>query len=277
MVILAAPPLALRGLMQEISEHLAQGAIVTDTASTKVEVRRWAEEFLPEHISYVGGHPMAGKETQGVKHAAADLFKGATYCVIPSPRASEGAIKSVLGLVNILGAEPLFIDAEEHDQYAAAISHMPLVVSTALFSLVRNSPAWGDIAPMIAGGFRDVTRLASGEARMSHDILATNAEGVVHWIDRLIEELRAYRELIQSDRKSLFKRFSETQLQRDAFMLGERPQRQPTTEMPNTKDAMSSMLFGGLIASRMDRFEKEMGGSGQKRRGVIDDDEDERR
>jgi prephenate dehydrogenase len=274
LVILAAPPLALRGLMQEISEHLPEGAIVTDTASTKVEVRRWAREFLPEHVSYIGGHPMAGKETQGIKHADAELFKGATYCVIPTPRASEGAMKSILGLVNILGAEPLFIDAEEHDQYAAAISHMPLVVSTALFSLVRTSPAWADIAPMVAGGFKDVTRLASGDPRMSHDILATNADGVIHWIDRLVEELQSYRTLLQTDRKALFKRFSETQLQRDAFMLGERPERKPVMEMPNTKDAVSGMLFGGMIASRMDKFEKDMGNSSKKRRSVLDEDED---
>jgi prephenate dehydrogenase len=274
MVIIAVPPLAVGRVMQEISESLVEGAVVTDTASTKVEVRRWAREFLPEHVSYVGGHPMAGKENTGAKYAEATLFQGATYCVIPSPQASEGAVRSVLGLVSVLGAEPLFIDAEEHDQYAAAISHMPLVVSTALFSLVRNSPAWSDIAPLAAGGFRDVTRLASGDPRMDHDICATNSDAVTHWIDRLIEELRRYKGLIQSDRKGLFKAFSETQLQRDAFMLGERPTREARVELPNTKDAISGMLFGGLIASKMEKFEKEMGQSGgPKRSSVLDEDD----
>lgn len=274
MVIIATPPLAVRGVMQEISEHLRPGVVVTDTASTKGEIRRWAREFLPEHAAYVGGHPMAGKETPGVAQAEATLFKDATYCVVPSAQAHEGAIKSVLGLISILEAEPLFIDAEEHDQYAAAISHMPLVVSAALFSLARNSPAWNDIAPLAAGGFRDVSRLASGDARMSHDICATNAEGVAHWIDRMIEELLRYRSLIGSDRKALFRLFSETQLQRDAFMLGERPSRQPLVEMPSTKESMNNMLFGGLIGSRMEKFEKEMGPGGAKRRGVLDDDDD---
>ena len=273
MVIIAAPPLAVGGIMQEISEHLREGAVVTDTASTKVEVRRYAQEFLPEHVSYIGGHPMAGKETQGIKNADATLFQNTTYCVIPSAQASEGAVKSVLGLATVLGAEPLFIDAEEHDQYAAAISHMPLVLSTALFSLVRNSPAWGDIAPMAAGGFRDVTRLASGDPRMSHDICATNTEGTVHWIDRFIEELRRYRELILADRKGLFRAFSEAQLQRDAFMLGERPKRATDYELPSTRDALGGMLFGGLISSKMEKFEKEMNQPGAKRRSVLDDED----
>jgi prephenate dehydrogenase len=274
MVIIATPPLAVGGVMQEISEHLVEGAVVTDVASTKVEVRRYAQEFLPEHVSYVGGHPMAGKETPGVKNADAALFKGATYCVIPAAQASEGAVRSVLGLVNVLGAEPLFIDAEEHDQYAAAISHMPLVVSTALFSLVRNSPAWDDIAPMAAGGFRDVTRLASGDPRMSHDICATNAEGVVHWLDRFIEELQRYRQLLQSDRKALFKAYSETQLQRDAFVLGEKPKRKTEVDMPSTREQLGGMIFGGLIASRMEKFEKEMNQPGAKKRPSVLDDDD---
>lgn len=273
MVIIATPPLAVRTVMQELSDELAEGVVVTDVASTKVEIRRWAREFLPDSVSYVGGHPMAGKETAGAKNADAELFKGATYAVVPSAQASENAVKSVLGLVNILGAEPLFIDAEEHDQYAAAISHMPLIVATALFSLVRNSPAWSDIAPLAAGGFRDTTRLASGDPRMGHDIFATNAEGVVHWIDRLIDELTRYRGLIQTDRKALFKALAETQLHRDAFILGERPSRQPAIDVPSTKETMSGMLFGGMIASRIEKFDKEMGGSGPKRRRVLDDDD----
>jgi prephenate dehydrogenase len=274
MVVIATPPLSVGNVMQEISEHLVEGAVVTDTASTKVEVRRYAQEFLPEHVSFIGGHPMAGKEEQGVKNADAALFQGAAYCVIPSPQATEGAVKSVLGLVSVLGAEPLFIDAEEHDQYAAAISHMPLVVSTALFSLVRNSPAWGDIAPLAAGGFRDTTRLASGDPRMSHDICATNAEGVIHWLDRFIDELRRYREMIQTDRKALLKTYTEAQLQRDAFIAGERPRRTADYEMPSTKDAIGSMLLGNLVSSKMEKMEKEMNQSGRKKpRSVLDDEE----
>lgn len=274
MVIIAVPPLAVGGVMQEISEQLAEGAVVTDTASTKVDVRRCASEFLPEHVSFVGGHPMAGKAEQGIKNAEATLFKDATYCVIPSPQASEGAVRSVLGLAAVLGAEPLFIDAEEHDQYAAAISHMPLVVSTALFSLVRNSPAWNDIAPMAAGGFRDMTRLASGDPRMSHDICATNADGVVHWLDRLIEELQRYRGLVLGDRKALFRAFSEVQLQRDAFVLGEKPRRATDMELPSTKDAIGGMIFGGLLQSKMDKFEKDLNQPGKRKSPSVLDDDD---
>ncbi|MGI8554526.1 MAG: prephenate dehydrogenase, partial [Dehalococcoidia bacterium] len=131
MVIIATPPLAARGVLQDIAHHVGEGTIVTDTLSTKAEIMRWAHELLPAGVSYVGGHPMAGKETTGVGEADAGLFREKAYCIIPSAEASEGAVKSVLGLIGILGAEPVFIDADEHDQYVAAISHLPIVASSA--------------------------------------------------------------------------------------------------------------------------------------------------
>src|SRR3990172_3176705 len=160
-VIIATPVLAVAEVMKQIADDLAEGAVVTDTASTKAQVLQWAEKLLPSHVNFVGGHPMAGKETPGIKHAEATLFRGKAYGICPSVRASEAAVQSVVGLAQLVGAEPLFLDPEEHDQYAAAVSHLPLLISTALFALVRSSPAWRDIAPMASTGFRDLTRLAS--------------------------------------------------------------------------------------------------------------------
>lgn len=273
MVIVAVPPLAARAVFEEIGPHLLEGAIVTDTASTKASAARWAKELLPDHANFIGGHPMAGKENQGIKNAEAALFKDKTWAVIPSPTAGEGAVKSVLGLINLVGAEPLFVDAEEHDQYVAAISHLPLVMSASLFALVRNSPSWDDIAPLAATGFRDLTRLASGEPRMAHDICATNGDAIAHWIDRYIAELQRFKDLMLENRKDLFKTFAEVQLQREAFVNGERPTRQPRVELPSAKDTMSNMLFGGLIQEKMNQFEKEMNSGKPRRRSVIDDDD----
>ena len=271
MVVVAVPPLEVRNVFALMAGHLLEGAIVTDTASTKAMPARWAKELLPEHVSFVGGHPMAGKETQGIKAAEAGLFKERAWAVVPAPAASEGAVKSVLGLINLVGAEPLFVDAEEHDQYVAAISHLPLVMSAALFSLVRGSPSWDDIAPLAATGFRDLTRLASGDPRMSHDICATNSDAIAHWLDRYIVELQRFKDLMQENRNGLFKTFAEAQLQRDAFMAGERRVRQPAVEMPSAKETMNSMLFGGLINARMEQFEKDMQRGNKGRRSVIDD------
>src|SRR5574341_1212043 len=98
MVIIAVPLLAVREVMQQIAPHLVEGAIVTDTSSTKAHVMQWAQESLPEHVSFVGGHPMAGKESAGIEHAEAALFRDCTYCICPAVDASDSAVKSVMGL-----------------------------------------------------------------------------------------------------------------------------------------------------------------------------------
>jgi len=155
LVVIATPIVAVRGVMEELAGELRENCVVTDTASTKAIVMEWASELLPATVSFVGGHPMAGKETAGVRNAEAKLFAGKPYCIIPAPDASEGAVRVVTGIVHLIGARPFFIGADEHDRYVAAVSHLPLVVSTALFTLVRGrscrpwpaaassmSPAW---------------------------------------------------------------------------------------------------------------------------------------
>lgn len=258
MAIIATPPLAARGVLQDIAPLLEEGAVVTDTLSTKAEILTWARELLPETVGFVGGHPMAGKEQSGIAAADAGLFRGKAYCVVPSPQASDGAVKSVIGLAAVLGAEAIFIDAGEHDQYVAAISHLPLVASTALFSLARASVAWPDMRNLAGSGFRDLTRLASGDPQMSHDICVTNGEAVIHWLDRYIEELRRYRDLIADDPGELFKAFAGAQLQREAFLVGSDTPQRERIDMPSAAEQMSSVLFGGFLTARYKEYEKQM-------------------
>ena len=258
MVIIATPVLAVREVMEQIAPDLAEGAVVTDTASTKAQVMRWASELLPERAGFVGGHPMAGKETQGIENAEAALFKGRAYCICPAVHAPEAALKTVLGMAQVIGAEPLFMDPEEHDVLAAAVSHLPLMMSTALFSMLRESPSWPDMGMMASHGFRDATRLASGDPRMSHDIWATNREALIHWLDRMAAELQRYRDMLQDAKdKALLETFARAQLERDAF-LQHPPRRHPqaTVEMPNAGRALVDLLIGGMMAERLRKIQK---------------------
>jgi len=262
LVVIATPTLAIRQVMEEVAPVLREGCVVTDTGSTKAEVLQWAGEILPEHVDFVGGHPLAGKEQSGIQAADARLFADAGYCVVPHVNASERAINAVLGLVAIMGARPIFIDAEEHDSYVAAVSHLPLVLSVALFSLAHESQAWSDMAELAASGFRDLTRLASGDPNMSHDICITNREHILHWMDRMIGELSRYREIIQDkDRdEELFKAFARTQLDRDAFLTMP-PERRPPP-VPGEGDVLSSgeRMASFLVGERWIRRAKQVGG-----------------
>jgi prephenate dehydrogenase len=198
LVIVATPVLAIAETFQLIAPHLKPGAVVTDVASTKSQVMRWAQEFLPTTAHFVGGHPMAGK-TESLEGADPDLFNGATWVICPSVSADEEAVRTVLGMVSALGADAYFADPAEHDAYVAGISHLPFVVSCALVNAVSGDASWRDMQHLASSGFRDVSRLALGSPAMYRDILLTNRDAVTRWIDALSGSLQEVRAALQQD------------------------------------------------------------------------------
>jgi prephenate dehydrogenase len=253
LVIVCTPIVSMRKVFQEIGPHLMRGAVVTDTASTKTDVLRWSDEFIPKTAYFVGGHPMAGKEKQGLHNADESLFDERPYVIVPSVDAAPGAVAAVVGLAQAVNALPMYMDADEHDSYAAAISHLPLLTSVALFNLVQGSNAWPELASMAGPGFRDLTRLASGEPEMSHDIFLTNRANVLHWLNRYIGELSKLADMIDSreDNESLYRTLTLTQVERDRF-LDKLPERESAknVELPSSADAFMTMMTGTLVQQR---------------------------
>jgi prephenate dehydrogenase len=255
LVILASPILTFPSIMEEIAPHLEYGAVVTDAASTKSAVADWAKQKLPTTVHFVGGHPMAGKEHAGIEHADPDLFQDKPWVVAPAADAPESAVHTVVGLAQACGANPVFMDAQEHDAYVAAISHVPLTVASALFSMAFSSQAWPELASLASSGFRDTTRLASGSPQMAHDIAQTNREQIVHWIDRLQQELFRFRDLVANgDSKQLVEAFTRMQLERDNFMINGAPQREKGDELPRV--SLTDFLVGTKVADYMRKQEE---------------------
>lgn len=253
-VIVCTPIVTMRRVFREMAPHLQRGTVVTDTASTKSEVLRWADEELPKTVYFVGGHPMAGKEKQGLHHAEAELFDGKPYVVVPAVDAAQGAVNQVVALAQVVGGVPQFLDADEHDSYAAAVSHLPLLTSVALFNLAKGSNAWPELASMSGPGFKDLTRLASGEPEMSHDIFLTNRENVLHWLNRYIGELQKIADQIddREDTETLFKNLTDTQIARDKFLeeLPKHPDAVQMVDYPDASETFMTMLTGTLMQNR---------------------------
>ncbi|MBI2938859.1 MAG: prephenate dehydrogenase/arogenate dehydrogenase family protein [Chloroflexi bacterium] len=218
LVVVATPAAAVREVFAHIAPHLRAGAVVTDVASTKQQVLAWAEELLPPSVSFVGGHPMAGKEQAGIEAADAALFQGCVYCVLPGRGASDEAVNLVLKLVEAVGGRPYFLDPAEHDSYVAAISHLPFLLSATLVNAVATSPAWRDLSRLAAGGFRDVTRLASGDPVMHRDICATNRESIRRWVEQFRRELDRMAGLIAADEAGLEAAFDQAKKRRDEWL-----------------------------------------------------------
>ena len=256
MVIIATPVLAIRDVLREIAPHLREDAIVTDTGSTKTMVLQWAAEYLPPSVTFVGGHPMAGKTESGPDEAEADLFAGATYCIIPGRNAQPKAIQAVLGMVAAVEAVPYFVEAIEHDSYVAAISHLPIAISTALVSSTARSPSWREMAGLAAGAYQDVTRLAQGDPIMNRDIFLTNQEAIVHWIDELIKELYNMRTLLKDGAPDLQQQvqdlFYHAWESRTDWITGVSQGDNPLNEIPGAAETLARTLGGGWAARKFE-------------------------
>ena len=163
----------------------------------------------------------------------------------------------VLGLIESMGANPMYIDPAEHDQYAAAVSHLPLVMSVALFRMVRDSHGWEDASLLAGPGFRDLTRLASGDPTMSRDIMMTNREAVLHWITRLQTELSTVKQALETGHEPVYDLFRSTQFDRDTFLMNPPERRRPEgPAAPSAQDAMGRLFVGGLYDKLKDATDR---------------------
>ncbi len=220
-VIVATPIMVMKDIFRQIADHLPPNVIVSDVGSTKAQVMQWAEDNLPSTISFIGGHPMTGKETAGIDEAETDLFKGSAYCLIPSRNASAGALTVMEELVGWVGAKSVSIEAEPHDELVAGISHLPLILSSTLVSALARSDQWPDMSKLAASGYRDATRLASGDTEIQLGICVTNRQAIAEWIDRYIEHLKDFRGLILEDDRKLEKALREAREVRENWLKNE--------------------------------------------------------
>lgn len=172
--------------------------IVSDVGSVKAPVAAAVEAARPTAAErYIGGHPMAGSEQEGVDGADADLFAGATWVLTPTPRTSTAAFTTLRNLLLGLGAEVVAVTPEHHDQLVALVSHVPqLVASTLMDVATSRGEEHRTLLRLAAGGFRDMTRIASGHPGIWPDILTSNREAVLASLDAYVGALGSVRDLV---------------------------------------------------------------------------------
>ena len=173
LVVLATPVRSLERLARELITHLRPDAIITDVGSVKAPL----VHALAGH-RFVGGHPMAGSERGGVLHADASLLENAVWVLTPTAETDPEALRLVRDVVDALGARPIEVDPDLHDRLVATVSHLPYLAALALTRAVGLADERDLLALLAAGGFRDLTRVASGSPRMSRDMVVANRDAV---------------------------------------------------------------------------------------------------
>jgi prephenate dehydrogenase len=214
MVIITAPVAEIRDILEATGPYLRPDCVVTDTSTVKGKILAWADELLPDTVHFVGGHPMVSQSGGDADAATADLFKGATYCIVPSAKAHPAAIELVTSMVRTLGAEPFFLDLHEHDGQVAGMEHLPMMLSAALLMSTTQAPSWRDLRRLPGETFQRATEFLSTDPEVNQGICLANKENLSQWIDVFVDNLRILKQkLTEADAEeweALFRELMDT-------------------------------------------------------------------
>ena len=217
-LFLCAPVQKNDGNLDAVKTVISKDCILTDVGSVKTDIHK--------HISaaglngqFIGGHPMAGSERFGYSNSKASLLENAYYILTPTEEISEEALTRYRDLVQSMGAIPLVLSYKQHDHATAAISHLPHVIAASLVNLVRECDSRDGIMKMIAaGGFKDITRIASSSAVMWQQICLTNTDNITALLDKYIQALQNIKaEMEVGNEASLYHFFEDARTYRDSF------------------------------------------------------------
>jgi prephenate dehydrogenase len=184
-VVIAAPAGSIPEVFAAAAPHLRPGAVVTDVGSTKSRVVEEISKVAPDGVHFIGGHPIAGSEREGIDAASADLYEGCFWILTPTSDVSEEAYSKLVKFVAQLGGSVLALEPARHDALVALTSHLPQLLSSMLMGFAAEITAEEGGLPLVtAGGFRDMTRIAASSPDLWVDIIRTNRAAILAVLDR---------------------------------------------------------------------------------------------
>lgn len=218
-LFLCAPVQKNDGLLPAVKKIMKPDCLLTDVGSVKTAIHE-AVHAAGLDSRFIGGHPMAGSERTGYVNSKASLLENAYYILTPSPCVPAGKLEAYRKLVEGMGAIPLVMDCRRHDYVTAAISHLPHVAAAALVNLVRCSDSEDGIMKMVAaGGFKDITRIASSSPVMWQEICLSNQANISSLLTDYIRSLENFRSGLDAmDKDALYEEFDSARIYRDSFI-----------------------------------------------------------
>jgi prephenate dehydrogenase len=216
LVVLCTAVRLIPVMAADVASRLKPGCIVTDVGSTKSFIVSELERILGGRARFVGSHPIAGSEKRGVDAARADLFRGAVCVVTPGERTDDDASNRVASLWHAVGAKVVTLGPAEHDAILARTSHLPHIIATLLVLMLQRGDQ-GFAGP----GFRDTTRIASGDPDIWLDIVSTNHAAILdalNFFSTRIDDLR--RAISHGDANRIRDILAQAKAQRDRMFPG---------------------------------------------------------
>lgn len=190
-IFLCAPVSYNTAYLKQLKPHIDGNCILTDVGSVKTSIHKEVIALdMEEH--FIGGHPMAGSEKSGFVNAKAMLIENAYYIVTPTEKVAKEKVDEYAAFIESLKALPVVLGYEEHDYITGAISHLPHIIAAALVKFVKDHDGKEELMKQLAaGGFKDITRIASSSPTMWQHICLKNKDNIVKILDEYIELLEA--------------------------------------------------------------------------------------
>jgi prephenate dehydrogenase len=198
-VVIATHVGLIPGLAKSVSPLASAGTIITDVGSVKEKIVKTIEGFLPSHLHFVGGHPIAGTERSGVLAADFKLFQGKRCILTPAPKTHPEALSKVKSLWEAVGAQVFTMDVETHDRIFGFVSHLPHVVAYALINAIASVKQPDNILDFAGGGLKDYTRIGASSPEMWGDIFLGNKENTLEAIREFKRVLEKIEGLIKTE------------------------------------------------------------------------------
>lgn len=217
-IFLCAPVLSNISYLQQLKNFISSDCIITDVGSVKNNICE-AALSLQLHKNFIGGHPMAGSEKTGYENAKDYLLENAFYILTPFKETNPASLDKLKAFVSQIGAIPIVLDSKEHDNTVAAISHVPHVIASSLVSMVKSKDTDDHkMLTLAAGGFKDITRIASSSPIMWQNICLTNKESIKTFLSHYKETINGFLKLLDSEnKKGLLEFFEEAKECRDSI------------------------------------------------------------
>ncbi|MBE5883141.1 MAG: prephenate dehydrogenase [Lachnospiraceae bacterium] len=218
-IFLCAPVQKNDDNLAAVKAILSPDCLLTDVGSVKSDIHHAIDE-AGLNAQFIGGHPMAGSERVGFINSKAVLLENAYYILTPTAEIPATKVQAYKELVQTLGAIPLILSCKQHDYVTAAVSHLPHIIAASLVNLVHDHDSAEGIMKMIAaGGFKDITRIASSSAVMWQQICLTNTDNISALLTAYIDSLSATREQLEGhDDSALYELFDSARIYRDSFI-----------------------------------------------------------
>lgn len=217
-IFLCAPVSCNAKYLEVLKPIIKESCLITDVGSTKSDIHQKVSALSMEK-NFIGGHPMAGSEKTGLHNAKRHLIENAYYILTPASAVPKETVEDFTEFIASLNAIPLILDCQEHDYVTAAISHLPHLIAAGLVNLVKQSDSKEEyMKTMAAGGFKDITRIASSSPVMWEQICMTNRKNIAALLEQYIESMQQIKaSLLAQHGQDIYDFFEESKEYRNSF------------------------------------------------------------